>query len=191
MCVLKTMHAIDITWERLIPNFKQRFILLILCFAAISACTAKDNTNSVPSDFMLVMDAHSGQNDLNVNIRINAHGAGHFEYYDPGGVIQYDANDIVMYSANQVVKSGEFQLTQSELEQLWDTLKKNRFFELDGHYQMQLGYSYAFILLQANDQRHVVNNMGREVSEIRAIVEEADKLFPEEISLEYRKGFIR
>lgn len=175
------------------PHFKQNFILIALFLAVISACTAKNKTSSVPSDFEFTMDALSRQRNsmrnLNVNITINARGTGYFEYYDSGGTISYSTDDIITYEPNQVVQSDKFHLTNSELEQLWEALNKNRFFELDEHYEAQLGYSYAFFLVKANGKRYIVNNIGVEVPEIRAIVERIGEILPEAISLEYRKGF--
>jgi hypothetical protein len=175
------------------PHFKQSFILITLVLTVIGACTAKNETSSIPADFVFTMDALSQQRNtmrnLHVNIKINAQGAGRFEYYDNGGTISYSPDDILTYEQNQVVKAGKFHLTHSELEQLWDTLNKNHFFELDEHYEAQLGLSYAFIMVESKGKKHLVNNIGVEVPEIRAIVEGVDEILPEAISLEYREGF--
>lgn len=175
------------------PRFTQSFILVTLVITVVSACSSKPKTSSVPFDFAFMMDADSREINppeiLNVNIKINAQGAGSFEYYDNGGVASYTSEYIISSEPNQVVKSGKFRLTDSELEQLWDTLNKNHFFELDERYEAQLGYSYAFIMVNANGKRYIVNNIGVEVPEIRAIVERVDEILPAAISMEYREGF--
>ena len=174
-------------------HLKPSFLLVVFVIAAISACSAKPETSSVPSDFAFMMDALSRQSNkmrnLHVNIKVNAQGAGRFADYDNGGTISYTPDDIITYEPNQVVKSGKFQLTDSELEQLWDALNKHHFFVFDEHYQAQLGLSYAFIMVEAKGRRHIVDNIGIEVPEIRAIVERVDEILPPAITLEYRKGF--
>jgi len=174
-------------------RFKQNFILVALFLTLISACSAEPKTNSVPADFVFTMDALSQEKNsmrnLHVNIKINSRGAGYFEYYDNGGTISYTPDDIITYEPDQVVKSGKFRLTDSELEQLWDILNTNHFFELDGHYEAQLGSSFAFIMVESNGKSHMINNIGVEVPEIRAMIGNVDEILPETISLEYRKGF--
>ena len=175
------------------PRFKQSFILAALALTVISACSAKPKSGSVPFDFAFMLDADSRAINppeiLNVNIKIDAQGRGSFEYYDNGGMTSYTSEYIVTYEPDEVVKSGKFRLTDSELKQLWDTLNENRFFELDERYEAQVGYSYAFILVNANGKRYIVNNIGVEVPEIRAIVEGVDEILPSAISMEYRQGF--
>ena len=171
--------------------FKQFFILAVICFATLSGCAAAEKGN-VPADFVLVIDVRNEEianENLNVNIRIQANGKGQFEYYDPRGVIHYDPAGMVVYDADQIVRTGKFQLTENELNQLWDILNENNFFELEDAYQMAIGYSYAFIMAEANGQRHQVNNIGMEVSEIRAIVEGTEEVLPAEIDFEYGEGF--
>jgi len=176
------------------PLRKQIFILVLLWLVATSGCSGKDGTNNVrvPSDFAFMMDVRSTEDDLggniHVNIRIDARGKGQFEYYDSSDAIHYDLNDIVTYDASQVVKSGKFKLTDKKLGQLWDLLDKNHFFELEEHYQIALGHSYAFIMVEANGKRHIVDNIGLEVPEIKAIVDAIGTLLPREIKFEYGEG---
>ena len=75
-----------------------------------------------------------------------------------------------------------------ELERLWETIDENRFFDLTEDYRMQIGLSYAFIVVQSGGRRHQVFNIGMEVPAIRAIVETVDAMLPEEIGLEYGVG---
>src|SRR5215208_5506676 len=174
-------------------HIKQNFILIAFIIAAMSACTTGNNANAVPVDFVFTVDSLSGQKksmrNLHVNIWINAQGAGRFEYYDNGGTTSYTTDDILTYAPDQVVRSGRFFLTTGELQQLWDTLNQNGFFELDEHYEAQLGLSYAFFLVKGNGKSHSVNNIGVEVPEIRAIIERVDEILPEDINLLYREGF--
>jgi len=138
------------------------------------------------------MDVRSTEDDMagniHVNIRMDARGQGQFEYYDSGDAIHYDLNDIISYDASQVVKSGKFKLTNEKLGQLWDILNENHFFELEEHYQIALGHSYAFIMVEANGKRYMVDNIGLEVPEIRAIVEATGEILPGEIKFEYGEG---
>jgi hypothetical protein len=138
------------------------------------------------------MDVRSTEDDLtgniHVNIRINARGSGRFEYYDSGSGIRYDLDDIVTYDASQVVRSGKFKLTDEKLGHLWDLLDQNHFFELEEHYQIALGHSFAFIMVDANHKRYMVDNIGLEVPEIKAIVEAMGTVLPQEIKFEYGEG---
>jgi hypothetical protein len=174
-------------------HIKQNFILIAFVMAFISAYTAENKASSVPVDFVFTLDSLSGQKNsmrnLHVNIWINAQGAGRFEYYDNGGTTSYTTDDILTYAPDQVVKSGKFYLTTRELQQLWDTLNQNGFFELDEHYEAQLGLSYAFFLVKGNGKSHSVNNIGVEVPEIRAIIERVNEILPEDMNLLYREGF--
>jgi hypothetical protein len=167
-------------------------ILVLFGLAATSSCAGRTTTSPVPSDFAFVMDVRAAKSDLggniHVNVRIDASGKGRFEYYDSDGSISYDLNDMVTYDASQVVKSGKFKLTNEQLEQLWNLLNENRFFALEEHSQMALGYSFAFLLVEVNGSRHMVNNIGMEVPEIKAIVEGTQAILPAEISFEYGKG---
>lgn len=171
---------------------KQISILALFCLVATSGCSGNDSTSRVPSDFVFVMDVRATEDDLagniHVNVRIDAKGKGRFEYYDSGSGISYDLNDIVTYDPSQVVKSGKFKLTNEKLGELWGLLNEKRFFELDEHYQVALGYSYAFILVEANGKSHIVDNIGMEVPEIKAIVEEVGTLLPQDINFEYGEG---
>jgi len=172
---------------------KQIFIVVLLCLA-VSSCSVEDSPGRVPSDFAFVMDVRSTEDDLgeniHVNIRIDARGKGQFEYYDSGSGIRYDLHDIVTYDASQVVKSGKFKLNNKELAQLWNILNENHFFELEEHYQIALGHSFAFIMVDANHKRYMVDNIGLEVPEIKAIVEAMGTLLPQKIKFEYGEGMV-
>jgi hypothetical protein len=173
--------------------FKKVFILTFFCILMTSGCSNEDDPSRVPSDFVFVMDVRAAENKLteniHVNVRINARGKGRFVYYDSGAGINYDPNGIVVYDRSQVVRSGKFRLTDEKLEQLWDLLNDHGFFMLDGHYQTALGFSYAFMMVEANDTKYMVNNIGMEVPEIRALVEAIGEILPEEIKIEYGEGF--
>ena len=138
------------------------------------------------------MDVHSADHRTaqNINIRINAKGEAEIDAYETGGVIRYDVNDIVTYEADQVVKSSRFQVSNPELEQLWQRINKNNFFGLTDDYHMAIGHSYAFIMVEANGRKHMVDNIGMEVPEIRSLVEVIDAIMPEGIDLEYGEGYV-
>jgi hypothetical protein len=57
-------------------------------------------------------------------------------------------------------------------------------------YRMAMGLSCAFILIEADGDRHIVDNIGMEVPEVRAIVEATDAIMPEGIELGYGEGFL-
>lgn len=164
-------------------------VLFALCVLMMGGCS---QANIVPSDFRFIMDVRSAEVGTvqNINIRINAEGEGRIEYYDTGGVIRYDTNDIVMYEADQIVKTAKINLGDDELSRLWEAIKENKFFELTADYRMAIGESYAFILVEADGRRHVVNNIGLEVPEIRVLVEATDAIMPDGVDLEYGKGYI-
>jgi hypothetical protein len=178
--------------KMMIARIKRKYllVLLILGVTLATGCAPK-NLSAVSADFSFVMDTRSAEAGTanNVHIKINAKGEGQYDYYDTRGAIRYDLNHIVTYQADQVLKSGKFKLSQAELEQLWQAVNQNNFFELRGDYRMEMGLSYAFVMIQADGQRHIVDNIGMEVPEMRAIVEATDAIVPEDVHLEYGEGF--
>lgn len=170
------------------PCFLILFLLMGLLLAP--ACSGRD-ASPVPSDFAFLLDVDSTDpgSAHNVHIVVDASGNGHYEYYDTGGVLQYDTNGILTYAPSQVVSGGDFELSDPQLLQLWEAIQANKFFELEDDYQMALGSSYAFILVQAEGRKHWVNNIGMEVPEIRTIVEAAQELMPKGVEFEYGDGY--
>lgn len=168
---------------------KVLFAWIILSLVVVSGCSA-DSADDVPSDLVFVMDVkHVRDREdpaQNVNVRIDAGGQGRYERYDTGGATRMDANDMVTYNPDQVVQAGEFRLSNKELRQLWATIQENHFYDLTGDYQMAIGHSYAFIVVEANGQRHQVLNIGMQVPEIKAIVEDVGMILPKGIDIEYR-----
>ncbi len=167
-------------------------ILLIPVLFLIAGCSS-NNLDSVPLDFLFIMDARSaGDFDgcVNVNIRIDADGRVRYEIYDTGCAVEYDLDHMVTYNRSQVLTKGQFRLSDSELEQLWDAINQNNFFELTDDYRMAMGFSYAFIVVEADGRRHIVDNIGMEVPEIKAIVEATDAIMPEGVNLDYGEGFL-
>ena len=55
---------------------------------------------------------------------------------------------------------------------------------------MAICHSYAFIMIEANGQRHQIDNIGMEAPEIRALVEVMNTLMPGGINLEYGEGYM-
>jgi hypothetical protein len=168
---------------------KNLLVLLILGVILGTGCATK-NLSAVPADFSFVMDARSAEagNANNVHIKITAKGEGQYDYYDTRGAIRYDLNHMVTYEADQILKSSKFKLSQAELKQLWQAINQNNFFELRGDYRMEIGLSYAFVVVQADGQRHIVDNIGMEVPEMRAIMEATDAILPKGVNLEYGDG---
>jgi hypothetical protein len=172
---------------------KRPLILLSLATALVAGCSPNTN-GSVPSDFLFTMDVKSAGDfegcAVNVNIRIDAKGGGKYETYDTDCAIVYDTNHIVTYKREQIIEKGKFKLSDTELKGLWDAINQNNFFTLTEDYRMAMGFSYAFILIEADGGRHVVDNIGMEVPEVRAIVEATDAIMPEGIELDYGEGFL-
>lgn len=174
---------------------KQKFLtaLLILGTLLPIGCRSKSTAN-VPSDLLFIMDVKSARDiercAVHVNIKIFSSGEGRYELYDTDCAIEFDSNHMVTYKRSQVLETGSFQLTDTELEQLWIVINENNFFNLTDDYRMSIGFSYAFIMVQAEGQQHIVDNIGMEVSEVRAIVEATDALMPEDVKLEYGEGFV-
>jgi hypothetical protein len=139
------------------------FIVGSLCLLMVGGCVGDDGSD-VPADFSVIVDAESaGEPGQHINIRITATGNGRYDRYDTGGAIRGDANDMVTYDAGQVVETGEFRVDRQALKRLWDAIEDNHFFGLTGDYRMAIGYSYGFIVVEANDRRHQVFNIGMEV----------------------------
>ena len=126
----------------------------------------------------------------NIHIQIDASGEGTYQYYDTGGVIQYSPDHVVTFDNNQVVRDGAFRCSQTELARLWQAILDQQFFSLADDYEMALGHSYAFLLVQADGQKHMVNNIGMEVPEIREVVESSQVLLPAGVEIEYGEGYI-
>jgi hypothetical protein len=172
----------------------QKFFLLIPLFGLlIAGCPSKKAPPDVPSDFSLNLDAHSTISSeaapaQHVNIQISADGKMEFERYDMQGVIVFDENHMVTYSSDQVLESGRLTLDWDQIRSLWRVIEENKFFELNEDYRRSLGLSYAFIVVEANGQRHVVDNIGLEMPEMKAIVEQVNSFLPESVGIDYREG---
>ena len=171
---------------------KHLLVLLTLGLISLAGCSS-NNIGNVPADFSFVMDVSSAEDladcPVNINIRIDARGRGQYDYYDTECAIVYDTNHIVTYKQGQILKSGELKLSAVELEGLWNAIEQNNFFGLTEDYRMEMGFSYAFIMVEANGQTHIVDNIGMEIPEMRAMVEATNALMPEDVSLEYGEGF--
>jgi predicted AlkP superfamily pyrophosphatase or phosphodiesterase len=178
------MKSANVLWKKM-----NVAVLLAAAMTVITACTPRTGSG-VPADFHMMMDVHDADSDTaqNINIQIDASGQVEYEIYSTGGVISYDENDIVRYEKDQVVQNGKFKLTETQLNSLWDAFNDNHFFELNRTYQMAIGNSYAFIMLEADDQKHMVHNIGVDVPEMRALVEAVDAMLPEGIDLDYAEG---
>jgi len=167
--------------------------LLVLGTALVSGCAAKD-TGPVPSDFLFIMDVKSaGEFDgcaVHINLRIEANGRGRYETYDSDCAIEYDTDHMVTYKRGQVIDKDQFILSDAELEGLWKAIIDNNFFDLTDDYRMSIGFSYAFIVVEADGVRHMVDNIGMEVPEVKAIVEATSAIMPEGVSLDYGEGFL-
>jgi len=124
-------------------------ILLTFSILLVTGCSS-NNISNVPSDFLFIMDVKSAEeieDCVNVNIRIDADGKGHYETYDTGCAIQFDTNHMVTYQQSQVINKGQFKLSKVELETLWEKINANNFFELTDDYRMSMGFSYAFVVV--------------------------------------------
>lgn len=171
---------------------KLLIILLLLNVFLFTGCSTNSTAN-VPSDFLFLMDVKSAgdfEGCVNINIRIDSKGKGRYDVYDTGCAIEFDSNHMVTYQRSHVIEKGKFKLSDNELERLWDAINENNFFTLSGDYRMSMGFSYAFVVVEANDQRHIVDNIGVEVPEIRAIVETTNAIMPKGVSLDYGEGFL-
>lgn len=166
-------------------------ILLLTIMMLLSACSTPV-TENIPSDFYMMMDVRDSDSEIaqNINLRIHANGNVEYDVYATGGVIHYDESDVVSYEKSQIVRDGEFRLTAAQMETLWKTVNDEHFFELSDKYEMQIGYSYAFILIEAEGKKHMVDNIGMEVSEMRALVETVAAMMPDDINFEYGEGYI-
>ncbi|HEX5837059.1 MAG TPA: hypothetical protein VFY26_04455 [Anaerolineales bacterium] len=160
-------------------------------FVLISGCS-QNPVSHIPADFYFMLDIRSAGpgNTQNIHIQIDASGEGTYQYYDTGGVIHYDPDHVVTFDNDQVVREGAFHCSQAELARLWQAIQDQQFFNLADDYQMALGHSYAFLLVQADRQKHTVNNIGMEVPEVREIVESARQLLPAGVEPEYGEGYI-
>lgn len=172
-----------------LPNHWIAGFLSILVLA--SGCS-QNPASTIPSDFYFMLDVRSAEpgSTQNIHIQIDASGEGTYQYYETGGVIQYDPDHVVTFENDQVVKDGTFHCSQTELARLWQAIHDEQFFNLTADYEMALGHSYAFLLVQADGRKHMVNNIGMEVPEIREVVESAKVLLPAGVELEYGEGYI-
>lgn len=164
--------------------------ILFLGFVVAGSCSG-NNGSDVPADFLLLVDAQSAADATqNVSIQINAKGQGQYERYDTGGVIRGDPDNLVTYEASQVVETGEFNVNRDELKNLWRAVENNHIFDLTGDYRSPRGFSYAYIVVEADGRKHQVFNIGMEVPEIKAMVEATGSVLPLGVNLEYREGYL-
>ena len=139
---------------------------------------------------MDVKSAKDFEGCVNVNIRIDANGKGRFDVYDTGCAIEFETNDMVTYKSGKIIEKGQFKLSGSELEELWNAINENNFFSLTEDYRMSMGFSYTFIMVEADGHQHIVDNIGIEVPEVKALVEATDTVMPEGVALDYGEGFL-
>jgi hypothetical protein len=168
-----------------------RITVVLTIIVLLSGCT-QNPESPIPSDFYFMLDVRSADpgSTQNIHIQIDASGEGTYQYYDTGGVIQYSPDHVVTFDNNQVVRDGAFRCSQTELARLWQAILDQQFFSLADYYEMALGHSYAFPLVQADGQKHMVNNIGMEVPEIREVVESSQVLLPAGVEIEYGEGYI-
>lgn len=168
-----------------------RITVVLTIIVLLSGCT-QNPESPIPSDFYFMLDVRSADpgSTQNIHIQIDASGEGTYQYYDTGGVIQYSPDHVVTFDNNQVVRDGAFRCSQTELARLWQAILDQQFFSLADDYEMALGHSYAFLLVQADGQKHMVNNIGMEVPEIREVVESSQVLLPAGVEIEYGEGYI-
>jgi len=168
-------------------------IPLTLVSMLLAGCSPSSE-GSAPTDFLFMMDVSSPEDladcPVNINIRIDAKGRGQYDFYDTECAIVYDSNDVVAYKSEQILKSGKLKLSAAELKGLWEAIEQNNFFDLTEDYRMAMGLSYAFLMVKANGQQHIVDNIGMEVPEVKAIVEATDAIMPEGIHLDYGEGYL-
>lgn len=160
--------------------------------ALVSLCLPiPASQQGVPGDFWLLLDAESADSPTqHVNVRIDARGHGRFDRYDSKSAITYDTAGMVTYEADQVLQRGTFDVPPEALERLWAAIQEHGFFDLTGDYRMEIGFSWAFIVVRADHLRHRVDNIGMEVPEIRAIVEAIQTVLPEGLRVRYRRGHV-
>ena len=161
------------------------FLVISLLAVFVSGCAPA--STPVPADLAFTLDARS-TGVQHVNIQINANGKGRYERYDTGGVIEQDENGMAVYDRNQIIEKGNFRLTDEQLSQLWQVINGNHFFQLTDDYRISIGHAYAFIQIEANDQKHRVDNFGMVVPEIKAIVETINSMLPKGVVLDYGDG---
>jgi hypothetical protein len=176
-------------------RFRASIFAFFLGLILISGCNSIETTSRVPSDFFLIADANSAISDekapaQNVYIQINADGKGVFDRYDTNGAITFDEDHMVTYTADQVIETGEFVLNDRQLESLWNAIEEIKFFELTDDYRLSLGFSYAFMMVEANGRSHVVDNIGLELAEMKTIVELMNSFLPENAMIVYREGVL-
>ena len=168
-----------------------RNLLILPLIVVLASSCSRDYGSDVPTDFLLIVDAQSAADATqNINIQIKATGMGQYERYDTGGVIRGDLENMVTYEASQVVETREFNLNRDVLKNLWRALEDNHIFELTGDYRSPRGFSYAFIMIEADGRKHQVFNIGMEVPAIKAMVEATDAVLPIGVNLEYREGYL-
>ena len=175
--------------------FRILIFSLFLCCVFFAGCILTENTAGVPSDFFLILDAHSAITSedapaQNVHIQIDADGRVVFDRYDTDGAIVFNEEHMVTYTAGQVLDNGEFRLNHNQLKELWNLIEETRIFDLSGDYRMSMGFSYAFMMVEANGRKHIVDNIGFELAEMKTIVELMNSFLPENASIVYREGVL-
>ncbi len=185
-------RARKLKWSEIQPGQLELRRLFLVLLALASACSM-NRPAVLPSDFSLVMDVRTseGGRSSNIHVTIDSKGRGRFEVYDSEGVHRYDQNGILTYDEDRVSSQGEFDLSSDDQQTLWTAIQGNRFFDLTDDYRMAIGHSFAFIMIEAEGKTHIVDNIGMEVPQVRALVAATDAVVPDELTLEYGDGYIR
>jgi len=168
---------------------KERLILSILFLLLIPSCTPPAMPH-VPEDFDFVLNVRQKDRPgYHYHIHINAKGKGTYVLYNSQGTIEYDPDGMIVIPLLRVKKWGSFSLKKIQMTALLQTLDDNTFFDLAEDYQMEIGHSFAFIQATIDGQEHTVDNIGVEVPELRAIIENIDRLLPAKIKVDYGEGY--
>ena len=154
-------------------RFRFAFSVCMLTLAmALPVCA----NGAVPPDLEIIADAGGLVPDgENVNIRISADGSARYTRYIPSTI------------GDPPIEENSFQLTPQQLEQLWQSIQDNDFFNLAPEHNAPAtdDGAYVHLIVRANAVAHTVDAENIAVAALENIISVINSLTPAGNNLEY------
>ena len=154
--------------------------ILVLSGITIMFCSSfiKNSKNKYPSDLKIIGSiggVHPWQQSH--FLRITADGQGYYKKY------------IVQEIGKPPLEENTFQITPTQIQDLWDAVMKNDFFHLQSEYKNKniTGGFFASLMITGGNQTHKVIIWNSVVPSFKAIVQALNSVTPPETDLPYIK----
>lgn len=175
---LKQCHGIDFMKSYNDPTFFNIKTILILGGITIMFCISftKTSKNQYPSDLKIISSIGGVHPWEQIHfLRLAADGHGYYK--------KYIAREI----GKPPLKEKSFQITSSQIQNVWDAIMKNDFFLLQSEYKNEniTGGFFASLMITGGNQTHKVSIWNRVVPSFTAIVQTLNSVTPPEADLPY------